>query len=378
MKRVQLAGGTFDVESFLIGLLREVRVDTSNDSLRLHDGVKVGGFEFLNRDANNVLYQAASAELDGFDFGAQEKGILCRVGPATYRIRRIEVDVAQLVITHPRGTEGNMLINFAPTITSDQIWTGLHTFTQPISANGGVVGNVVGNVVGDLLGDSIGIHTGPTIGLHTGDSIGGIDTRGDTILMDPDQIPEPAVRQLLVNRGVPYGAIMMWSGLVATIPASWTLCNGLNGTPDLRNRFIVGAGDDYAELAVGGSNTALGVATSALGGAHGHDLTIGDHALTIAQMPAHKHASGVCDAGPNCFNHGSLPAVPTSPKQFDTNSGTGTTEGYTTTDGGGATHTHAGSVATNGGAHSHDITLDAVTITPPYFALCFIMKTAAD
>ena len=40
MKRVQLAGGTFDVEGYLVGLERELRIDISNDSLRLHDGVK--------------------------------------------------------------------------------------------------------------------------------------------------------------------------------------------------------------------------------------------------------------------------------------------------------------------------------------------------
>lgn len=43
---------------------------------------------------------------------------------------------------------------------------------------------------------------------------------------------------------VPVGTIVMWKGTVATIPTGWTLCNGSNGTPDLRNRFIVGANAD--------------------------------------------------------------------------------------------------------------------------------------
>ena len=43
---------------------------------------------------------------------------------------------------------------------------------------------------------------------------------------------------------IPRGAIVMWSGTVADIPAGWVLCDGTSGTPDLRERFIVGAGGD--------------------------------------------------------------------------------------------------------------------------------------
>ena len=45
------------------------------------------------------------------------------------------------------------------------------------------------------------------------------------------------------------GMIMMWSGTIATIPSGWLLCNGSSGTPDLRNRFIVGAFADDAGVA---------------------------------------------------------------------------------------------------------------------------------
>ena len=53
---------------------------------------------------------------------------------------------------------------------------------------------------------------------------------------------------------VPNGAIIMWSGTVATIPDGFSLCDGSNGTPDLRNRFVVGAGSTYAVGATGGSS----------------------------------------------------------------------------------------------------------------------------
>jgi len=44
---------------------------------------------------------------------------------------------------------------------------------------------------------------------------------------------------------IPPGGIIMWSGGIASIPAGWALCNGQNGTPDLRDRFVVGAGGSY-------------------------------------------------------------------------------------------------------------------------------------
>ncbi len=69
---------------------------------------------------------------------------------------------------------------------------------------------------------------------------------------------------------VPIGTIVMWSG--GTVPDGWALCNGqtVNGvtTPDLRNRFIVGAGDEYSIGNAGGEKT---------------------HKLTISEMPSHRH-----------------------------------------------------------------------------------------
>ena len=61
---------------------------------------------------------------------------------------------------------------------------------------------------------------------------------------------------------IPSGGIIMWSGSIASIPNGWFLCNGSNGTPDLRNRFVVGAGSTYAVNATGGSADAIVVSHS--------------------------------------------------------------------------------------------------------------------
>ena len=51
------------------------------------------------------------------------------------------------------------------------------------------------------------------------------------------------------------GIIAIWSGAVVDIPFGWKLCDGSSGTPDLRDRFIVGAGGGYPVGTTGGANS---------------------------------------------------------------------------------------------------------------------------
>ena len=61
-----------------------------------------------------------------------------------------------------------------------------------------------------------------------------------------------------VGNGItPVGGIILWSGATNAIPAGWALCNGSNNTPDLRNRFVIGAGSGYNVDATGGSANAV-------------------------------------------------------------------------------------------------------------------------
>ena len=83
---------------------------------------------------------------------------------------------------------------------------------------------------------------------------------------------------------LPKGVIVMWSGAIASIPSGWALCDGSNGTPDLRDRFIGGAGQSWNPGHTGGSHT------------HGHSLsgiavgvTVNAHTLTEAEIPSHHH-----------------------------------------------------------------------------------------
>lgn len=83
------------------------------------------------------------------------------------------------------------------------------------------------------------------------------------------------------------GMILMWSGSISSIPTGWALCNGLNGTPDLRDRFIIGASMDdngTSNTSITGSNTKTGGSKDAIAVSHTH--TQAAHSHTQA---AHTH-----------------------------------------------------------------------------------------
>jgi hypothetical protein len=140
---------------------------------------------------------------------------------------------------------------------------------------------------------------------------------------------------------IPTGAILLWSGSIGSIPAGFVLCNGNNSTPDLRDRFIVGAGSTYAVDATGGSA----------------DATLPTHTHTATSTvtdPGHLHSIGFFqDNG----NTGTNPYGSVSTTSFSVNTATAVT-GITVA----TTNANAGVSGTNANL-------------PPYYALCYIMKT---
>jgi hypothetical protein len=164
----------------------------------------------------------------------------------------------------------------------------------------------------------------------------------------------------------PIGGIIIWSGSIAAIPATWQLCNGTNGTPDLRDRFIVGAGTTYAVGATGGANTVTPAGTVS--------GTTAGTALTEAQMPKHWHNM----KGPNAG------AVPQGPITGFSNYGGGTPDdtGWlygTFSTGGGSVSGSNDTGTANGSPHTHSLSGATLTGTsqdnrPLYYALCYIQK----
>jgi len=180
------------------------------------------------------------------------------------------------------------------------------------------------------------------------------------------QLATTAFATAAANAAFPVGGIIMWSGSIATIPSGWLLCDGASGTPDLRDRFVIGAGSTYAVAATGGAVTSVpsGSATGTTGGT----------ALTEAQMPKHYHKlwgpaaiSGYVQGavnGAGVFNGG-------------TPDDSANTYGSYSAGGDAASGSYTTGTA-NGAEHSHSVSLSLAAVTvstmSPYYALAYIMK----
>lgn len=169
-----------------------------------------------------------------------------------------------------------------------------------------------------------------------------------------DNSTKVATTAFVQGAGIPSGGIIIWSGSSASIPSGWYLCNGSNGTPDLRNRFIVGAGSTYAVGATGGSADAIVVShthtgTTASNGSHTHYFVEGGPYLSEQDNPA---------APANCLVGSNTPTTNLSA------TATLAAQEYLTTAG---AHTHTFTTASSGSSGTN-------ANLPPYYALCYIMK----
>lgn len=139
----------------------------------------------------------------------------------------------------------------------------------------------------------------------------------------------------LLNTALASGLIAIWSGAVVSIPGGWQLCDGTNDTPDLRNRFIVGAGSTYSPGDTGGNNSVTPT------------ITVNATTLSVSQIPSHDHT----------YNQA------------------GGSQGTAVGSGAVATNSSTTTGARGGGqSHTHTATSSAVNTLPPYYALAYIMR----
>lgn len=180
--------------------------------------------------------------------------------------------------------------------------------------------------------------------------------------------------------GVPKGIISMWSGSIATIPSGWYLCDGSNNTPDLRDRFIIGAGGLKVPTTVGGSDRVTLTTANMPSHAHGATASIsGNVSGTTSGAGGHQHHivwqgtgndefgtsqpyfSRRSDFGGSYYNS-SLAGVPYAPD-------IGLTSGA-----GDHTHTFSGTISAGSVSIGAEGGGQAFGIMPPHYALAFIMK----
>jgi hypothetical protein len=139
---------------------------------------------------------------------------------------------------------------------------------------------------------------------------------------------------------IPTGGIILWSGSLGSVPSGYVLCDGNNSTPDLRDRFVIGAGSNYAVAATGGSADAIVVT-------HTHTAT------SVVTDPGHVHSYQKPSGAPN----NAAGSIPNDITQVAANTASAVT-GITVA----TTNANAGTSGTNANL-------------PPYYALAYIMKT---
>ena len=153
------------------------------------------------------------------------------------------------------------------------------------------------------------------------------------------------------DAALPSGAIIMWSGTLATIPAGWVLCDGTNGTPNLLDRFVISVPNNATNPgATGGSNSVT---------------------LSVAQLPSHTHTGSGSTSTDGAHTHSLVGYNLTSPgSQIPFyNWANSTYANNNTSTGSAGAHNHTFSFtsdATGSGA--------AIDIHPAYYTLAFIMK----
>lgn len=181
---------------------------------------------------------------------------------------------------------------------------------------------------------------------------------------------------------VPVGGIIFWSGAANAIPTNYALCNGQTVarsdgsgnivTPDLRNRFMVGAGDTYAVGAIGGTLTNTHAVTTTpvtLSQAQLPDYTLpvteAPHAHPITD-PGHTHSGYVTCASRSAAGGGPYPFGADGPSNVTT-----ATTGITIAS---AKTNLSVNLGGGGQAHNHPASCDTQDNRPPYYALCMIMR----
>jgi len=186
------------------------------------------------------------------------------------------------------------------------------------------------------------------------------------------------------------GMIIIWNGAANAIPSGWVLCNGSNSTPDLRDKFVIGAGNSYAVNATGGSKDAVIVS---------HSHTINNHTHTVSGNTGNQsanHSHTFSGSGSSSHSHSYQtgyggadadygPRVPIRSRDegltntnYSTNNATVNISISGNTGNNSGNHSHSWS-GTTGNPSDRGTNSQGVSGTdknlPPYYALCYIMKT---
>jgi len=477
-KLLKLRRGTTSQHSSFTGAEGELTVDTNKDTAVVHDGSTAGGRPLLREDLDNMPASGVSAGTYGSSSAipALTVDVKGRVTGAT------TTAIDSTAITN--GSASVAVASNGPiTATGNLVVTGT-VDGRDVAADGTKLDGIESNATGDQTAAEIrslvesasdsnvftdadhsklnGIESGATADQTAAEILTAIKTvDGSGSGLDADALDGQSASfyrnasnlesgtisasRLPTINSVPTGAIFLWSGAANNLPTGYVLCNGSNSTPNLQNRFVIGAGDSYAVDATGGATTVT-LATANLPshthstgnhthsvGNHSHNVnnhthSFGNHSHNVNNhthstpnhnhnMNAHNHSTN--NTGGHTHNRQFFPKENNYPNtnqpsregtnsngsnfatgnagahSHNTNSGTSNTNASgggntgnsapsTSNTGGGTTGNTAPSTsnagaltsgATSAGTTGGTGSGSAVNKLPPYYALCYIMKT---
>jgi hypothetical protein len=186
--------------------------------------------------------------------------------------------------------------------------------------------------------------------------------------------------QLANFSAIPIGCIIMWSGTISTIPSGWRLCDGTNSTPDLRDKFVIGARSDStysASTFVTGADTKSGGNKDSVVVTHGHSATSSATSSGSLSSDSDSWTASIWTSDSGLYANGSgYNTGATSGNTFSDNIYSSVNTEYNTVT---ISHSHS---------HTHTPTITTVVSTtvtdtgssgtnrnlPPYYSLAFIMK----
>ena len=366
---------------------------TNISNVSISGGGGGGGATIILKDSQSLVGAAGT-----IDFGSGLSVSAISAGVGTVGINTANINAETLNVTGI-STLGNVLVGGATTdvvITGDLRVTGVATFgSSSTTIDGGANTIRVGTAL--TLGHTQGLQF-HTQNIHSeGFEVNNINATGIVTAISYSGITTSMISDYGGGLGgggdsFPTGGIILWSGAANAIPTGWVLCDGQNSTPDLRNRFVVGAGDSYAVDATGGSADATLVShthgSGNLGtgnaGSHSHSgntNNTGDHSHSgnTNNTGAHQHRWGT-DDNDGAQGTGNPDANGGQSWKAWTDEQGSHSHTINTNDSG--SHSHSFNT-NNNGDHSHSVNGSSDSQgssatganLPPYYALCYIMKS---
>jgi hypothetical protein len=270
------------------------------------------------------------------------------------------------------------------------IWMGVDTSIDPAGAV----------LISDIMSIQPAINTSTaSANSYTDTKIAGCAPKVHTHMSTQITDFTSAVQAVVGGSSGPFasGMIIMYSGPLVNIGTGpltgWALCDGTNGTPNLKDKFVLGAGN----RATGIANTQTSASTNTVA-AHNHNVQY--HAITQAEMPSHAHAVSASGSGSavtdtqGAHTHGGPGGLNFVVSGGPNAGGSGLGYQQATSTGSAGAHAHNVSVnvnvsgatdvrgADNGhthgmdlaGAHLHTLAQQELRETMPYLTLAYIMK----